>query len=254
VGELSDRAAALVSKGDFAGAREALEEALAIDPESQTLQAKMAESWVAEGDVYRRQGNSERAQQAYRQALELDPANAEAKRGLGRVSASLRQAQERHERIRKLVEKGLVDLKNEQYGSAYRAFSEVLTLDAGNDRAKEFREQARQLLEKQVQPIYDEGVRLYEANQLTGAVERFTRVLSLYPDHAPTKQFMVKARDRLRQEAIDVYKRAYIYEGLGRLPEALEYYQKALALLPDPKEEYHQKAAERIENLRRKIR
>jgi tetratricopeptide (TPR) repeat protein len=84
-------------------------------------------------------------------------------------------------------------------------------------------------------------------------MERFQRVLDLHPDHADTRSFLSRAIERVRSEAVDLYKRAYIYEGLGRSREALALYRESLALLPDPSEEYHQKAAERIADLNRKL-
>jgi tetratricopeptide (TPR) repeat protein len=128
-----------------------------------------------------------------------------------------------------------------------------LKLDPDNPRAKEFRDQAQTLLEQQVRPIYEEGVRLYNADELAPAMERFQRVLELHPDHADTRAFVARAIERVRSEAVELYKRAYIYEGLGRFREALELYEQALALLPDPKEEYHQKSSERIAELKRKL-
>ena len=104
-----------------------------------------------------------------------------------------------------------------------------------------------------MQPIYEEGVRLYNADELSAAMEQFQRVLDLHPDHADTRSFVARAIERVRSKAVELYKRAYIYEGLGRSREALALYQESLSLLLDPNEEYHQKASERIAELNRKL-
>lgn len=242
-----------VGSGDFAGARKVYREALGIDPANAGAKAKLVGSYVAEGDALRKRGAEAEAQRAYIEALNLDPNNAEAKKRVGDLESARRRARERQERARALMETGLAELKAESYVKAYATFSSILELEPGNTRAREFREQARELLAKQVQPIFEEGVRLYNEGKLAEAVARFNRALSLYPEHAETGGFLAKAKDRIRQEAIEIYKKGYIYEGLGRLKEALALYRQTLELLPDAKEEYHQKAAERVERLKGRV-
>jgi len=252
VASLTEQSDALVAEHKFDDARVLLEEALALAPDSEVLASKRVGTYVSQGD-YERRSSSTRARQAYQKALELDPDNADARRGVGRIDQSRRSAQQSKKRVDELTEAGLTELRREEYRDAYRSFSEVLKLEPGNARAQEFRDQAGTLLEQQVQPIYEDGVRLYNADELSAAMERFQRVLELHPDHADTRSFIARAIERVRSEAVDLYKRAYIYEGLGRSREALALYQESLALLPDPSEEYHQKAAERIAELKRKL-
>jgi tetratricopeptide (TPR) repeat protein len=104
-------------------------------------------------------------------------------------------------------------------------------------------------LEERVRPIYEEGVRLFHEGRLLESVARLQHALSIYPDHDATRAFLEENSASLREEAANLYKRAYIYEGLGRLKDALELYRQTLGLLPDTSEEYHRKAAQKIEKL-----
>lgn len=252
VAALAEKAAALLSASKFDDARAALEEARALAPESDFISGKLAESYVAEGNSIRGR-DSQRARAAYQKALELDPGNQEAGRGLSSIDASRRASVEKDKRVETLTEQGLAELKREEFREAYASFSELVKLDPGNNRAREFRDQAAKLLEAQVRPMYDEGVRLYNAGELAESMAQFQKVLAIQPDHADTKAFLQKASEKVRAEAVDRYKRAYIYEGLGRFREALDLYRQCLALLPDPREEYHKKASQRIEELSRKV-
>ena len=252
VASLTEQADALVASREFDDARALLEQALQLSPESEVLASKRVDTYVSQGD-YERRRNTTRARQAYLSALELDPDNADARRGVGRIDQGRRSARQNKKRVGELTEAGLIELRRKEYRDAYRSFSEVLKLEPNNARAQEFRDQAQTLLEQQVRPIYEEGVRLYNADELSAAMERFQRVLDLHPDHADTRSFVARALERVRSEAVELYKRAYIYEGLGRSREALALYQQSLALLPDPREEYHQKASERIAELNRKL-
>jgi pSer/pThr/pTyr-binding forkhead associated (FHA) protein/tetratricopeptide (TPR) repeat protein len=252
VASLAEKAAALLGESKFDEARAALEEARALSPDSEFLSGKLAESYVAEGN-YLKSRDPQRARTAYQKALELAPGNADAQRGLSGMEASRRASQEKDKRVETLTEQGLAQLKREEYRAAYASFSELLKLDPGNGRAREFRDQAAKLLEAEVRPMYDEGVRLYNEGQLAEAMAQFQKVLAVEPDHADTKAFLQKASEKVRSEAVDRYKRAYIYEGLGRFREALDLYRQCLELLPDPREEYHKKAAQRIDELSRKV-
>ena len=252
VASLTEQSDALVANHEFEEALALLEEALALSPDSQVLTSKRVDTYVSQGD-YERRRSTTCARQAYQRALELDPDNTDARRGVGRIDQSRRSARQEKKRVGELTEAGLAELRREEYRDAYRSFSEVLKLEPQNARAKEFRDQAQTLLEQQVRPIYEEGVRLYNADELTAAMERFQRVLDLHPDHADTRSFVARAMERVRSKAVEIYKRAYIYEGLGRSREALALYQESLSLLLDPNEEYHQKASARIAELNRKL-
>jgi pSer/pThr/pTyr-binding forkhead associated (FHA) protein/tetratricopeptide (TPR) repeat protein len=252
VASLVENATALQGDGKFEEARAVLEQARALSPDSDFLRTKLLESHLAEGDYFRSR-NGQRARAAYEQALALDPENAAARRGLSGMDANVRASQQRQKRVEELTEQGLSQLRAEDFQKAYASFSEVLKLDPQNARAREFRDQASHLLEAKIGPMYDEGVRLYNAGELAPAMAQFQRILDLNPDHAATKSFMNEAAEKVREEAIEIYKRAYIYEGLGKLRDARDLYRQCLALLPNPREEYHQKAKQRIEDLDRKL-
>lgn len=252
VAELAERSDALVAAAKYDEARALLDEARELAPESELVASKIVASHVSEGDALRSR-NAGRARAAYAKALELDPANGAAQRGISRIDSGRRQAQQQRQRIEELTERGLAELRQEEYREAYASFSELLQIDPGNARANEFRDQAQELLEQQVRPMYEEGVRLYNAGELAPAMKQLQAVLDRHPDHADTRSFLSNAMDRVRSEAVEIYKRAYIYEGLGRLQEAMELYRETLALLPNPREEYHRKASERIQELSRKI-
>ena len=252
VAELTERADALVSERKFDEARSLLKKAIILSPESEVLSVKLVDSYIAQGDYYRTR-NMNQAISAYRDALELDPENVAARRGRSRIDASRRARRREQQRIEKLTEAGLAQLRSESYREAFESFSEVVNIEPGNARAREFRDQATELLEQQVRPIYENGVRLYNAGEIQAAMAQLHRVLELYPTHADTRSFLSTAMEKVRAEAVDRYKRAYIYEGLDRSLEALELYRETLALLPDPREEYHQKAADRIAELNQKL-
>ncbi|MGH9460771.1 MAG: FHA domain-containing protein [Vicinamibacteria bacterium] len=256
VAGLVEQANASATAGDFDTSLALLNQARGADPESPLVVQKLAELHVTEGERHRRRGAFHQAHAAFQTALELDPENVDAAQGISRIHASesraqqrQRQAEKTRQRVDALTELGLTQLKNQEFSEAHTSFSEVLALDPSNARAREFGQRAQDLLEERARPIYEEGVRLFQEGLLLESVARLQRALSIYPDHRATRAFLTDNAAFLREEAANRYKRAYIYEGLGRLKDALELYRQTLALLPDTSEEYHQKAAQKIEKL-----
>ncbi len=219
-----------------------------LDRERSTEVASLLER----AEALRAEGKLDEARSLLRQALTLDPENAAARKGLSGMEEN-GASRERQKRIAELTEGGLSRLRAEDFQRADASFSEVLKLDPGNARARELRERTAGLRDAKLKTMYEEGVRLYDAGELAGAMAQFHRILELNPDHAATNRFLPEVLDRVRSEAVDVYKRAYTYEGMGKLRDARDLYRQCVALLPNPREEYHQKAQERIAELDRKL-
>ena len=105
VASLTEQSDALVANHEFDEALALLEEALALSPDSDVLASKRVDMYVSQGD-YERRRNTTRARQAYQKALELDPDNADARRGVGRIDQSRRSARQDKKRVGELTETG----------------------------------------------------------------------------------------------------------------------------------------------------
>ena len=85
--ELTERADRALAASDFAEARNLLESAKEMSPDSEVVSSRIAAAWAAEGDYYRSRDVG-RARSAYQRALEIDPELEEARRGLDRIQQS----------------------------------------------------------------------------------------------------------------------------------------------------------------------
>lgn len=250
---LTDSAAAS-KRGDFAAAKSLLEDARTLDPENANVKKALVETLITSAQADSRKRDYKGAFEAYDAALQLDPMNAEAKKGRESLANYEQAAKARETRTRTLFEQARSEAASGALAKAYQDINSVLSLNPSYPQAANLRSQIQSQLEAKVKPLYDEGVRLFNAGQLVEAASKLSQALAIYPDHQPTQQFLMQARSKLRAEAQEAFRRGYINEGLGRYKEAMDLYQRTLNLLPDPNEEYHKKAADKIAQLKDKVR
>lgn len=240
--------------GDFETSKTKLEEAHVLDPDNPNVKKALVETFIGMAKVAAKKRDFKGAFEAYDAALQIDSTSAEATKGRESLASYEQAAKAREARTRALFEEARKLAASGDLGKAYQNLNSVLSMNPNYPQASALRSQIQAQLEAKVKPLYDEGVRLFNAGQIAEAAKKFSQALAIYPDHGPTQQFMNQARNKMRAEAQEAYKRGYINEGLGRYKEALDFYQKTLNLLPDSNEEYHRKAAEKIAQLKDKVR
>jgi pSer/pThr/pTyr-binding forkhead associated (FHA) protein/tetratricopeptide (TPR) repeat protein len=247
-------AAAASKNGDFTAAKSLLEDARTVDPNNPNVKKALVDTLIASAQADSKKHDYKGAFEAYDAALQVDPMSAEATKGRESLASFEQAAKSREARTRTLFERAKSEAASGALAKAYQDINAVLSMNSGYPQAANLRGQIQSQLEAKVKPLYDEGVRLFNAGQLVEAANKLSQALAIYPDHQPTQQFLVQARSKLRAEAQEAFRRGYINEGLGRYKEAMDLYQRALNLLPDPNEEYHKKAAEKIAQLKDKVK
>jgi tetratricopeptide (TPR) repeat protein len=141
------RGNAAIGAGDAAAAREALEVALAIRSDDSAAQAAMARAealpevaaLLEEGRREELDGRWEAARGAYTQALQRDPAQAEAREGVARMSEKIEDAE-----VRLLVTRGLSAFTAGRLDAAARDFQAALRLRPGDVEARRALAQTRE--------------------------------------------------------------------------------------------------------------
>jgi pSer/pThr/pTyr-binding forkhead associated (FHA) protein/tetratricopeptide (TPR) repeat protein len=235
-------------------AKAKLVEARTLDPENADVKKLLGGVYIAVAKAAQKKRDYKGAFDAYDEALQLDPANAEARKGRDGLASSEQATKAREARSHTLFEEAKRAIQSGDSLKAYRDLTQVLDLNPNYPQASNLLNQVKTLLEIKAKPLYDEGTRLYNAGQLAEAMRKFNQVLEIFPDHAPTQQVISQARMKLRAAAQETYRRGYIAEGLGKYREALDLYQKTLNLLPDANEEYHKKAADKISQLKDRVK
>jgi len=149
------------------------------------------------------EGQYLRAVEHYTRILELDPNNAAVKQARLAIESRLELSQK--------VNTAIDLYKLGQYGDSRRIFLEVLQVDKGHALAGEYVKRIDRALaappalqaienDKDVWPLYLEGLRLMREKQYQKAIEMWERVLDVYPNNPSTLDNIRQARLRLESE------------------------------------------------------
>ena len=250
---LNDANAAFKTK-DYEKSRAKLEEARTLTPDNPQINKALVDTLVATAKEAVKKHDFKAAFDAYDSALQVDPTNTEARNGREGLAHYEQASKERQARANSQFQAAKKAMDQGDNVAAYHAISSVLDLNPNYPQAAAMKSQVQAQLEAKAKPFYDDGVRLYNAGKLPEAINAFNQALAQFPDYAPTIQFLSQAQTKIRAEAQELYRKGYISEGLGHYKEALDYYRKTLALLPGSNEEYHKKAADKISQLRDKVK
>ena len=135
---------------------------------------------------------------AYRQALDIDPGNAEALRGIRRGRKELDQM------IARYLTEAVAEHQAGQLEEARRTYREVLTLDPNQDEAlaalrRIERAEGAGLSSRDVERLYLQGISLYTEGDYRQAIVVWRQVLDLDPTHEKARMNIDKAERKLHQ-------------------------------------------------------
>ncbi len=210
VSDLMKKGVSFYSKGEYFKAEAKFKEVLAIEP--QNLEAKdylsksekarkdKASDYIRRADAARARGDYGKAIDAYQKALEYEPNNPDAAKGLAEAKAEAsRAASERLANGKALYKKG--DLSG-----AEAEFRAALSFDPSLNEASSYlaeiaakrRSEAKVAPDpKTVEELYLKGVDAYVKEDYKGAVYYWEKVLELDPDHAKAKANLAKAKKKI---------------------------------------------------------
>jgi tetratricopeptide (TPR) repeat protein len=164
-------------------AREALAQ---IDSERTVV----VDSLLHAGETATRQSLFETAQRTIEKAITIDPGNSSALRRLSSLKEKLT--------LRELIEEGKNQLVRGETHEALSAFRIVLEKNPGNDEAKKYVAQCLASLRSTVDTLYQKGQRAYSNEEYETAIDLFTRVISIDPDHKSAQEYLQRSNDRLK--------------------------------------------------------
>jgi pSer/pThr/pTyr-binding forkhead associated (FHA) protein/tetratricopeptide (TPR) repeat protein len=209
----------LLARGDTAGARQAVDQALAVAadlPEARGLVTRI-------GD----------AEAAARRAIEEKARTA---------------AQGREHLIGLYDEAAAALAANEGYRALtiYRRLAEEETEPARAEAARKKAAEIQDALVKRIMPDFTQGQKLYAQKKYGEAFKIWTRVLDIYPEAKETRAKVAELTPMLEAEAKRLYEEGLVYQGLGNYETAKARWREALEAMPLPDNEYHRRAAEKL--------
>lgn len=196
----------LIAKGDslrdlkkFDQARSAYREALDFDSDNQQTTERLADmdtmikqrvqQHLANARSYRSKNQIEDAIREYEQVLVYDPKNSQALNGIETLKARRTLAD--------LFNRGKTLFEQANFFEALALFLDVLQLEPNNRDAKTFVDRARETLQREVEDLFKNGLQLYVKENYPSALEVWSRVLLIQPNHQATLEYKKRAQEKL---------------------------------------------------------
>ncbi|MCC6394869.1 MAG: protein kinase, partial [Bryobacterales bacterium] len=179
---------------------------LDIRPMMLELQQREAQNLLAEAKKLADTGQIEAAQSKARESLELDPANAEARK-LRRLLQQETEKQVVRPKIEQLLTTSRMKLQAGNYQDAIQNLESALRLDRSNPSILALIDEARSGMRKaeQVRQLLSDGKQAFEAGNLTRAFQKVNSAREVDPANTETEplleeiQRQIASRDRERR-------------------------------------------------------
>jgi len=190
------------------------------------------------------EGKIDEAIKMLEEAIKLNPEHKKAREFLARAKerlAAIRKEEEagrRRESIDKHYFQGIDYYAEGQFKKAIKEWEAVLMLDPAHSGAKEYLEKARDKIasansrrekrqgtarrakEEKVEVYYRQGINYYLAGKFKDAIGQWEEVLKIEPSHNSAKEYIAKAKERLKISEEEI--------GYSAYEEEIEEYIKEL--------------------------
>jgi len=196
---LIDAGDSLRQRKENAGAQRSYELALELDPSNDTASARLDEmknlsrenvnTILSRARSLLSRNQLDEAQAEYERVLTIEPNNSRARAGLNTILK--RRTSVAFDQAKALYNEG-------KYQEALPILVDVVQKDDGNSEARRYLEQARRILEPEVEKIFKAGLQLYVKEEYRKAIEMWDKGLLIQPHHADTLEYRKRAEEKLK--------------------------------------------------------
>lgn len=174
-------------------------------------------------------GNKEAALAGFQAALEKDPANETAQKGLKRAEVA--------DRVHALLMQGAKHEEKKEYALAKESFAKAFELDALSAVAQQGKARNERLQkEAEFNDALADATTCRAKNEWPGAIAAYERALKVYPDKAEIKKALKETRETAHREAVKLaMTKALDYENRQEWEQARSAFNQTMEL--DPKNE-----------------
>ena len=174
-------------------------------------------------------GNKTAALAAFQAALEKDPANETAQKGLKRAEVA--------DRVHALLMQGAKQEEQKDFAHAKESFAKAFELDALSAVAQQGKARNERLQkETEFNDALAEATASRDRSEWSGAIAGYERALKVYPDKAEVKKALKETRETAHREAVKVaLSKALDFENRQEWEQARSAFNQTMEL--DPKHE-----------------
>ncbi|MDH5720639.1 MAG: hypothetical protein OEZ13_08480 [Spirochaetia bacterium] len=172
----------------------------------------------------------------WEQVLDIDPANALARRYIDETENKLKE-----KKYGKLVEewmtKGVQYFQNRDFDKALGFFNKVLDIDKNHKKAIEMKEMCsnekkREKAQDEIAGLFIQGVKEYKKRKYESAIEKWKQVKKLDPDNVLVDKYISKAEDGIKTRKVIDFVNGKKYYDQGNWVLAKTNLEKAIKVDP----------------------
>ncbi|MBI4405084.1 MAG: FHA domain-containing protein [Deltaproteobacteria bacterium] len=254
----------------YKGSKELFEEYSKKLKEQQFLQAQEKAkgdqkqdlvTYLDEGKDYLKEGDFERAAESFMFALNMDPTNEVAKKGLRAAEYKVKDIndlppekdpeEEKKQAIRELFRQAVTAYDNKNYQEAINKAEKIRQVELKGDTsylnmAKQIIDQAKIRQKEDFEPYLIAAREKYAESDFNASRDLCEEMVKKDPSYEEANECLIKAKRQLNRLAKEAYTRGYILESMNKIEEAVQYWNRAKNYVR-PGDEYYNKVMKKLD-------
>jgi pSer/pThr/pTyr-binding forkhead associated (FHA) protein/tetratricopeptide (TPR) repeat protein len=217
--------------------------------------------YLEDGVEYLKQGDFDKAAEAFNSAITFDPNNQTAIKGLKAAEYKIRNLndvppdrdpeKDKVEMVRKLFERAVGAFSKKSYQEAIDTAEEIRKVELKGEteylnEAKQIIDRSRMLQKEEFEPFLTEAKEKYAEGDYNAARDLCEEMLKRNPAYDDAKDLLAKTKKQLNRLAKEAYVRGYILESMSRIDEAKQYWNRAKNYVR-PGDDYYDKVNKKLD-------
>lgn len=216
---------------------------------------------IEDGTQYLKDGDWEKAAEAFNYAIQIDPSNPTVKKGLKAADMHIRDLEkvpddvdplkQKEQQIRELFRKALQALDEGKYQDAIVMAEDIKKIELPGrtdyiNEATQIIEKARAKQKEQFEPFLIDAKGKYSEGDFNASRDLCEEMLRKDPSFTEARECLTKAKNQLNKLAKEAYTLGYILENMNRIEEAKQYWNRAKNYVR-PGDPYYEKVMNKLD-------
>jgi pSer/pThr/pTyr-binding forkhead associated (FHA) protein/tetratricopeptide (TPR) repeat protein len=198
--------------------------------------------YLEDGLEYLKQGDFDRAAESFQLALNLEPRNIIAIKGLKAAELKVRSVEnlpnerdpeeDKKTTIKELYEKAIQALNNRAYQEAIDFAEKIRKINLKSDQtylneAKQIIDRAKIAQKEEFEPFLVQAKEKFSEGDYNASRDLCEEMLKRDPAYDEAKELLAKSKKQLNRLAKEAYTHGYILESIGQIEQAKQYWNRA---------------------------
>ena len=217
--------------------------------------------YLEEGLDYLKNGEFDKAGESFNSAINIDPNNPTAIRGIKAAEYKVRSLEQippdrdperdKKKQVKELFEKALSAFALKGYQEAIDTAEKIRQIELKGDtsylnEAKQIIDKARMLQKEEFEPFLIQAKEKYAEGDYNASRDLCEEMLKRDGAYEEAKECVLKAKKQLNRLAKEAYTHGYILESMNRLEEAKQYWNRAKNYVR-PGDDYYDKVLKKLD-------